>query len=352
MENKVNDRNTGIEMLRIVAMAAIMILHVLTQGGVLYNLERGTASYAVGWLLEMLCLFGVNAYGLISGYVCYGRKFRFSNILYTWLQVVFFTVIITGAFFIVWPNCVDKYSVIGAVFPIMTEQYWYFTAYAVVFLLSPFINAGMEKADNKLLGALTVILLTLFCVLATLFENDVFALRKGYGALWLLTLYIVGAYVKKTDAFSKVKKPVWLIVFFLGVFVTFSFKLITESFAFFQREDMLAEYNSPTVFISAFALLMFFKGMTFKEKSERIIKRVAPLCFGVYLLNTNPLIWLNILDQRYANLASYALWKMLLCVILTALINFFAGIAIDGLRFILFEVTDLRAKLRRIMKEN
>ena len=83
-------RNYGVDALRILAMYMIVILHVLGQGGILDAVRRGTGQYSVAWFMEIASYCAVNCYALISGYVGVKTKFRMSNILYLWLQVVFY----------------------------------------------------------------------------------------------------------------------------------------------------------------------------------------------------------------------------------------------------------------------
>ena len=62
-------RNRGIDLLRMAAMWMVVILHILNKGGVL----GATAPLSVGCetarLLEIAAYCAVNCYGLISGYV-------------------------------------------------------------------------------------------------------------------------------------------------------------------------------------------------------------------------------------------------------------------------------------------
>ena len=75
------ERNYGVDLLRIVSMAMIAMLHVLGHGGVLNASVNNVMVYSLAWLLEVGAYCAVNCYALISGYVGYGGKFKYSNII-------------------------------------------------------------------------------------------------------------------------------------------------------------------------------------------------------------------------------------------------------------------------------
>lgn len=50
-----NERNTNIELLRVISMIMIITLHYLNQGGILETLTFSDSNYAVVWLIESFC---------------------------------------------------------------------------------------------------------------------------------------------------------------------------------------------------------------------------------------------------------------------------------------------------------
>ena len=46
-------RNSGIDFLRMVSMFMVVVLHVLGQGGILAALPPHTPRWALGWVLEL-----------------------------------------------------------------------------------------------------------------------------------------------------------------------------------------------------------------------------------------------------------------------------------------------------------
>ena len=105
-EDMLKERNYGIDLLRIISMSMIVMLHVLGHGGVLNASAQNTVGYGVAWFLESAAYCAVNCYALISGYVGYGTKHKYSNIVVLYLQVVFWTIAIQAVFMVVMPGTV------------------------------------------------------------------------------------------------------------------------------------------------------------------------------------------------------------------------------------------------------
>lgn len=345
------ERNSGIELLRIVAMFAIMILHVLGQGGVLGATEYMSKSYEVAWLLETLCFFGVTAYGLISGYVGVDGNYKITNIIYTWLQVFLFNAIGTimlCAYLGSWPLM----TIIKAIlFPVLTESYWYFTAYFGLFFLIPVLNLGFRSLQRQYLKAMVVVCILLFSIGPLLVNTDAFGLREGLSVVWLVAVYIIGAYVKKYNILDKFSKSKSAIIFFLAILLSWGSKFLLEKYIISEvsRYDgganLLISYTSPTILIASLALLSLFSKLNINKKCGKWINRVAALSFGVYLVNCSPYVWNVYMPNRFADYAGYPVWKLLICVLVTALYMLLVGIAIDGIRFLLFELFKLRERL-------
>lgn len=82
-------RNYGIDALRVLSAIMIVMLHVLSQGGVLANYADLTFQGEFIWLLQVGCLGFVNVFALISGYVGINGKHKISNILNLWIEVFY-----------------------------------------------------------------------------------------------------------------------------------------------------------------------------------------------------------------------------------------------------------------------
>ena len=91
-------RNRGVDLLRMVAMWMVVILHILNKGGALGASAPLSAGRETALLLDMAAYCAVDCYGMISGYVGAGHRFRYSGAVALWLRTAFYTLLITAAF--------------------------------------------------------------------------------------------------------------------------------------------------------------------------------------------------------------------------------------------------------------
>ena len=83
------ERNYGIDSLRLVLMFMVCVLHTLGQGGIIKESVRGTVGYGIYWLLEILCLYAVNGFAMISGYNATDKPVKYEKIVKMWFQAFF-----------------------------------------------------------------------------------------------------------------------------------------------------------------------------------------------------------------------------------------------------------------------
>jgi surface polysaccharide O-acyltransferase-like enzyme len=264
------ERNYGIDLLRIVAMIFIPILHVLGQGGILSSSVPLSVNFEVAWFLEIMAYCAVNCYALISGYVGYGYKYRYSNIIYILLQVLIYTIITTGIFMIFKPEIVGIKDIIKAIFPFAFNVYWYFTAYFCMFFFIPFINYFVEKASKEMSRNLLWTIIILFSIIPTLFHNDVYKVDGGYSAFWLSMMYFIGAYIKKYGINTKINAKRCFIGYLICIIVTWVSKFILDiitNMILGEPHGGVGKLHFTNNFVCRnYAFIMFFKFRKYMEK--------------------------------------------------------------------------------------
>ena len=216
----VKERNIGIDLLRIIAMYMIVILHVLGQGGILSNSKKFSLSFYLGWLLETFAYCSVNIFGLISGYVMINSKVNQYKIILLWLNLFYYSTIITLMFkyipyFSKLYQVTTYYLIISIFFPTISKRYWYFTAYFGMYFFIPYLNKLIHSLNQKEMNNLCLTIIILFTILHLLAPEkfDPFSLYSGYTTLWLISLYIFGAYLKLYSIQLSKKKYYYYILY-------------------------------------------------------------------------------------------------------------------------------------------
>lgn len=349
-------RNYGIDFLRMISMIMIVMLHTLGHGGILRSVSFLSIHYQIAWLLEVIAFGAVNTYAMISGFVGVDSHFKISNILILWLQVLFYGILLNAAFFFLLPESRSTSGWIQALFPITQKEYWYFTAYAGVFFLSPFINQMFRNLSEKQIKTLFCFILIVFSVVPTISQTftsqqDIFYTGDGYSVFWLTLMYLLGACIKKLDLISCSKSRRYFIVYFFCVLITWSSKILVERFpitGLTLNSSFLIHYTSPSVVVSAMSLLFVFGSMNFSDFARKMIMLISPLSFGVYLLHDHPLVRNYIMTDRFSFLANGSALKMLLFFFGIILAIFTVGCCVDAVRSKLFQLLHIRRFLNKL----
>lgn len=344
------EKNYGIDALRMLAMFMIVVLHILTQGGVLNASDKFSGQYEVGWLLQTAAFCAVDVYALISGYVWVNAKYRYRNLIELWLQVLFYTVLITVMFWLFVPDSVSGMEWMKAFFPTMFNQYWYFSSYVALFLFIPLLNIILEKMEQEKLKFYIGIILVFFSCVQTLFYSDVFGTNDGFSAIWLMVLYLVGGYIRKYGLGEKGKAVKYLVGYVVMIGFTWLSKLFIEILTLHilgevRAGNYLISYKSPTILLAAICLVLFLEKIHIASFGEKVIKIFSPMVFGVYLIHNHPLVNSWLLKNRFAEYATFPWIVEILAVLGTAVCLSLVCYAIDFVRLEIFKRLHIRQKL-------
>lgn len=288
-DSKSNQRNQGIDLLRLILMFMICILHVLGQGGVLSSCEIGTTKYAIFWLLEVFSYYAANSFAFISGYMAKDKPQKYEKIVDMWFQVFFYSFIITLILTIFGFNSNWSIkSIIKSMLPITFNTFWYFTSYFILFLAMPILNKFLFSVDEKTAKKSLIIIVILFSIINLL--KDPFKLIKGYSAFWLIILYCIGIFAKKIKLFENKKNITLIMLWIICILGSWS------AFIFFKFNKLI-NYTSPTILLSGIIMVILFSRI--KLKGE-LVSKVSSFAFGIYLFHLNPIIWNKIIKGAFS----------------------------------------------------
>ncbi len=339
------ERNFGIDALKILSMLMVVILHVLSHGGLSFAASDGVNKEAVQ-ILTIAAKCAVNIFALTTGYLMVGRKFRAARIISLWLQVFFYALLFNVVLAVFVPNTVGGKEIIKSFVPVLTGMWWYFTAYFVLSLLIPFINKMLADSSKKQACFLVGIILFLFSIVETVFSCSVYGVQNGYTIVWIVSMYIIGAVIKQHALFDKLKKRWCALAYFGCVAITWLSTVVLQSefFASMGRNPyMLQEYTSPTVVVMAVALLLLFSKMRFGTNAQKVLKFASPLSFAVYIIHEHPAVREIFVSGRTAFLAGKNIFVLVGAVFGIAVLVVVGGIVADFLRVKLFGLIKINA---------
>lgn len=351
MSEKMQTRNYGIDFLRIISMIMIVTLHVLGHGGIIEGSELYPIRNKIIWLMEILSYCAVNIYGIISGYVGYGRKHKISSLIYLYFQVIFYTLSIS-IIYMIKSQSIDWNMLKIAVNPVQFNVYWYFTAYFSLFFFMPFLNIILDRFTRNEMKKLIVCILIIFSLLPTIFYTDYSETKNGYSFLWLASLYLLGGYMKKYNIVFLKRKCLFgysfCVLFTWGMKIGIISNILD---AFSDSKIDFVQYTSPTIILCAVFLFQFFKNIKYKKSIINFITFFSPISFGVYLFHEEPLIRECFINGKFVEYLSKKFISCMLYIIITIIVIWLVGSLVDKIRLILFEFLKIQEFCKWIEKK-
>lgn len=334
-------RHANIELLRIIATIMIILLHLLVHGGVVDAATPFSVKYYVLWTLCSFCYIAVNLYVLIFGYHQCESTFKVKKVFMLLLEVWFYSVII---FLVLY--CTSNFNMtfqnICLVFlPTLNCAYWYITIYLGAYILSPFMNWIINRIDKEQHLLLLKVLIILFSIWPSFaFLSVTLNFGGGFGIVWFIVLYFLGAYIRKYYQTSQNKLKL------SGLYLLFAFALPVSKFliAHFSQatgvtvvpDSIFYSYNSILVFGASVCLFLLF--LTFSINKAFLVKTInciASTTLGVYLIHDN----IFVRDLLWEKLKIYELIDhpyFYFIIAGTVFVIFFVCFVIDKIRQLIF----------------
>ena len=347
-ENKpiVKTKQTGFEILRIIAMILICCVHLMNAGGMIIHSGGGPA-LTFQRLLYAFFLISVNVFVLITGYFMVTSKIKVKKIVILWLEVLFYSVLtylVTSLFFkhnFAW----DAFAY--SFFPILNNRYWFFTAYFLLYISIPFLNKIMQNSTKREGAALVIIIFILAYVSTRFSIKQVSLFTDGYSYIWFLLLYLLGAYLRQYP--PQINKLNAFIIYISCTLAVFGFTAISNNSFLTKLVYNSLDYDSPLVLLASMAAIILFKDITIKNTFvHKTICYISSCTFGVYLYHNSVFmstLFFTILQiQRHYGSPYSAFW-----VLVYGIIIFIGGVLIDSIRQGSFFVTK---KIYQKIKKN
>ena len=350
-QKRKNKRNFGIDIARILSMIFLINHHILFHGGPLSRTELLSHDNNVYLFFNVIFISGVNIFGMISGFVGF-HSHKYSNLIYLFFQTFLYNYGIAYYFQKKNPNYVndlDKY-----LYPVFITDYWYFTAYFIIYFFFPLINSGIRVMERRQLGIFNLSLFLFFCCFNQIrhyskrLKGDLFLFNHGFSYMWLLILYFLGGYFGKFNNYNNNynKFMIWTICLVIIFIVAYCRSIIIiNKIEQHHRHafEMKIEYNSPSSVIIAICFVIMFSKLEINSIIlQKIISFFAPLTYGVYLIHNHVIVRNHIISRRYIWLLKYSSVKLILMQMRESFKIFLYCSSIDFIRLLIFKLFWIR----------
>ena len=303
MSKCVKNRNSAVEVLRIIIMFLIVLHHCVVHSGFptqVYNFNFN--KIILGWL--RLGDLSVDVFVIIMGYFMCKTDFKFKKFFKLYSSVLFYSI----SFFIVGGIVgynIDFKILVKSLFPFIFNNYWFISVYFLIQIFSPFINFFINALSKRNLDKCILMMFFFWSVIPT------FTTKTMYGTEipQFLMLYLIGARISLYPLeYSKCKRYVNIGII-IPIILLYSASVIIELLKkyipiFIGREYFLYARNS--IFVITIATCLVLKFVNIKQFHNEIINKISSCMFGVYLIHENiimrELIWRNFfLNVNYFN---------------------------------------------------
>ena len=320
---KIINRNTSIELLRIISMIMIMFHHFAYHGNFEWNFNEVTLPHLWYDFILMGGKVGVDIFVLISGYFLIEnteKLFQPKKLLKFWGQVVFYSIMTYLLSVMLRLNAFEIKQLIKVCLPITYPGGWFASTYFMLYLIHPFLNKllhGLSKTEYQYLILMMVLCWSIIPTATTqLFESN--------SLLWFVTLYGIAGYVNLYGGNQKLQSKHYFSLYFMVLIITYT---VSTTFLFLgtKKEEWSTHaidfFEIERLPILLMAITLFMGFVTLKMNYHKWINMIASATFGVYLIHDSSYIryylWTNIFKiNQYQDSTFLILYSILVVFIL------------------------------------
>lgn len=332
-------RNSNLELYRILLMLGIIAHHYVVNTGVLgiISSEPLTIKSLFFYLFGMWGKIGINCFVMITGFFMCKSSISVRKFLKLLLEIEFYKLTIYLLF--VFTGYIDfsLKEFLWNLNPIQSVSDGFVSCFLIFYLCIPFLNMLISHLDKKMHLQLVALCLGIYTVLGTL---PVVQVRMNYVS-WFCTLYVVASYLRFYPVCFKSIKIKWGGCLLLSI--CFSIASVVCSLIIKSKFGMqigcyryVSDCNMIFALTTGVTAFMYFKDV--KMKHSKMVNCVGQSVFGVLLIHANSdvmrqWLWSDTLNVTGMYYSDYACVYALCAVILI----FCVCIVIDYVRIHTFE---------------
>lgn len=316
---KARIRNSGLDSVRVVAIAAVIMIHV--SAGFVTGLESGSQGFFWGNIFDSLSRIGVPLFVMVSGALMLDenkeiplRKLFFERIpkiiflLGVWSLV--YTLLYRVALPLYKGEPLSIKSIVGG-FVFGHYHLWYLYMQIGLYMALPFLRCIVCKKNKNIV--LLYIILSLFSkfsipvinMIAQWQENAIYLVKLinkfklGFFNEFI-SYYLIGWYIVHIGVAAKYRRVIAYLVSLLSV-------VVIIVYVYFSKDYSNAYKNSNIlVFLYASGVFLLLNNITINSKAKKPMQMFSEYSFGMYVIHLIVLSAVRIIIPKMA-LTSYIL---------------------------------------------
>lgn len=304
-------RESNVELLRIIAAIGVIVLHYnnpIIGGGFTFVRSHGLSDYFLT-VMESVFICAVDLFVLISGYFLSKKN---SRNIFRVFELFFQTILYTLVFYIFSIVIGNNTFSVRRLFGCFIPTNWFVTLYAVLFLISPFINIAynnLSRQSKKLMVGLMVVLFSIYPTLVDILSEfchkqfyglssiGMYGSQYGYSIVNYILMYTIGCYLADNslkngiDSKNRTGKKDRIVVHLFLVIAIITLWSRLDLIIGYEVERTAWEYCNPLVVYEAVLIFILFRRI---KINNAVINKIASGTFSVYLAHEHFLPFLKI----------------------------------------------------------
>ena len=301
-------RNSSIELYRIIATFAVLILHL--NGWFLgdwpfptYDISNPTIFRTGQMVIQAATIICVNMFVIITGY--FSIKLKLSSLikLYVYLVLIYVPLYLV--------RYVSTYEFLFSVFLercfAISYAGYFIQCYFMLMILSPVINAFFEKYGKRSMRwviAFVVIEFWFACIMVV----EEFGYNHGYSVIHFVLMYMIARCIRLyEDEIKKIKPYVWGAGYLL-----FTIAIMMSHIAGIK---WCWDYSSPFV---VFSSVCSFLPFLYKTYYNRFVNWIASGTLAVYIIHVtnHARVVLGKVDSQLLETNSYPMYLVKIAIVI------------------------------------
>ncbi len=282
MQHMKSQRNSNLELYRIIVMMLIVAHHYVVNSGLIEQMQSSTltANSMFLYLFGMWGKTGINCFVLITGYFMCKSKATAAKFFKLLFEVMFYKIVIYLIFVLTGVVAFTFTGFARACIPISNVGVGFGTAFILFYLFIPFINVLISHIDKSMHQRL--ILLSLF-IYTLWYMLPWFSVSYNY-VTWFIVLYLISSYIRLYP-FTKLTNKHWGYITLLLVCISSISVIVLKRLGYNNPYLLVSDSNAILALLTSISSFMYFKEL--KIRQSRFINNVAASCFGVLLIHAN-----------------------------------------------------------------
>lgn len=327
LSSEQTDRDSGIELLKIIAIFIIVISHVV-QTLTSQSLEINYQNYVIDISkattdIQTIVLLIIRHFGSLGNslfFICSAwfliesSQYKKNKWFHMFIEIWSVSIIILVVTYILLQGNLSLKNVIKSMFPTLFANNWYMTCYLLFYPIHPILNGVIERMSQKQLFRSAGVLTFLYIFLDFIRYDWFFPSSL---ILWI-TIYFMIAYMRKYLILYADNVKLNVVLFGLNAIAFVGMIFFTEFAGLrisFLNEKMMHWASNCNPFLIFIAISMFNIARNIHFKNA-FVNKIASLSLLIYIIHENlilrtyfrPAMWNYIyINFGYANIVRWVL---------------------------------------------